>query len=71
METLPKYNVFDVIPISTFWSYVDSILSIGLPFFLIDAALFVVGLILYLIIKTFRKSSDSEDSDDSEDDDWD
>lgn len=72
---LPRYNVFDVIPIARFWNYIESFLSIGMPFFLIGAAIAVVGWVLPLIILPIkaayqkRKSEDWDDSDYWEDDD--
>lgn len=72
---LPRYNVFDVVPISKFWSFVESMLSIGMPFFIIGAAIAVVGWVLPLLRLPFQaafqkgKSEDWDDSDDWDDDD--
>lgn len=71
---IPMYNVFDVVPIDRFWNFIKSMLSIGMPLFLIWAAIAVVGLVLPLIITAVKsalgkkQSEDWEDSDD--DDDW-
>jgi len=72
---LPMYSVFDVVPIAKFWNYIESMLSIGMPFFLIWAAIAVVRWVLPLFkipfLASFQKgkSEDWEDSDHWEDDD--
>lgn len=75
---IPRYNVFDVVPISKFWSIVESFLSIGMPFFLILAAIVVVGWVLPLFIVSMKAAlgksnskhwDDSDDWDDEDDDD--
>lgn len=67
-STLPTFNIFDEVPISVFFNYLKSMLSIGMPFFLILAAVIVIEWLLPLFRAAFQKH-DSEDWEDSDDDD--
>ncbi|WP_232700231.1 hypothetical protein [Brevibacillus daliensis] len=66
----PLYNVFDVVPISEFWGYLMSILSIGMPFFLIFAVIAILGWILPMFSDAFQEATRKRDDEDDDDDDW-
>lgn len=67
---LPMYNIFNDIPIDTFWNQLFAVLSLGMPLFLIFAAVVFAGAILKTIPVVFSTAAGRKKRDDDEDDDW-
>ena len=49
-----------------FWQMVEALLKFASPAVLIFVAISAVGLLLVLVIKSFKKGADSEDEDDKD-----
>lgn len=70
---MPDLNVFEVVPISEFWEMVSMFLGMGMPFFLIGAALIVLQWLLPVIWETIQPlylEMIGSKKDEDDEDDW-
>lgn len=61
-----EHTFFTPARLKEFWQMVEALLKFASPAVLIFVALSAVGLLLVLVIKSFKKGADSEDEDDKD-----
>lgn len=61
-----EHTFFTSARLKEFWKMVEALLKFASPSVLIFVAISAVGLLLVLVIKSFKKGADSEDEDDKD-----